>query len=103
MTKLSIGEEWASQKSYKSKTIARREGYAWLAGLIFVLALVIVISSYYFKKQLYFSESSVNPRSANFIIWAFRVFVLLPPKTTTIMRSPLFSAIIAPLKPDALV
>jgi len=46
MTKLSIGEEWASQKSYKSQKIARREGHAWLAELIFVLALVIVISSY---------------------------------------------------------
>ena len=34
--------------------------------------------------------SSPKPNSANFIICAFRVFVLLPPKTMTIMRSLLF-------------
>jgi len=41
-----LGDEWASQKSDKSEKIARKEGYAWLAVLIFVLVLAIVISSY---------------------------------------------------------
>ena len=46
-----------------------------------------------------YCRSFPKPNSANFIIWVFFVFVLLPPKTTTIMRSLLFSAIIAPLNP----
>ena len=41
-----LGDEWASHKSDKSEKIARKEGYAWLAVLIFVLVLAIVISSY---------------------------------------------------------
>ena len=46
-----------------------------------------------------YCRSFPKPNSANLIIWVFFVFVLLPPKTTTIMRSLLFSAIIAPLNP----
>lgn len=41
-----LGDEWASQKSDKSEKIARKEGYTWLAVLIFALVLAIVISSY---------------------------------------------------------
>ena len=41
-----LGDEWASKKSDKSEKIARKEGYAWLAVLIFVLVLAIVVSSY---------------------------------------------------------